>query len=365
MPLLVDARNCHPYGAVFYVLLLVLTGCLNKPPEFLSEGTVGGGADVQQRIDNVLNDVFADRKLTVEKHAAWQVLHGVLAFQKSFEISTKQGDVPALQYLLDGGTLDGWTLETVDDAKAKKRRIRARMEPGGYVGQGHFDQWLAIIAQADLPSTHPVILGGHKYFLRDFLTQTQQDVPFNTDEEWSWTLIGLTQYLSTDSEWIAADGKTWSIQRLVGRELDQDLPNSTCGGTHRLIGLAMALQKRRAEQLPMSGVWREATELITEAARVAKELQNGDGSFSSNYLSRPGISADSAKVLTTTGHMLEFLALTLPAEELAEPWMRRAVLRICRLLEETRDLPLECGALYHAVHGLRVYRERAFGDEDQ
>ena len=30
--------------------------------------------------------------------------------------------------------------------------------------------------------------------------------------------------------------------------------------------------------------------------------------------------------------------------------------------ERTRELDLECGALYHAAHGLVLYRERVWGE---
>jgi len=102
----------------------------------------------------------------------------------------------------------------------------------------------------------------------------------------------------------------------------------------------------------------EAKNHLDNAVTIAKQLQNSDGSFSSNYFARSGVSADTANVLASTGHTLEFLALTLSAEELREPWILRAVNRLCSLLESSEDYPLECGALYHAVHGLQIFLER-------
>ena len=32
-----------------------------------------------------------------------------------------------------------------------------------------------------------------------------------------------------------------------------------------------------------------------------------------------------------------------------------------RLFEETREMPVECASLYHAAHGLKLYRLRRFG----
>ena len=65
--------------------------------------------------------------------------------------------------------------------------------------------------------------------------------------------------------------------------------------------------------------------------------------------------------IRTTGHCLEFLALTLTKAELAQPWITRAAVHLCDLFEQTKELPLDCGATYHALHGLQVYREKRWG----
>ena len=55
------------------------------------------------------------------------------------------------------------------------------------------------------------------------------------------------------------------------------------------------------------------------------------------------------------------LALALDDETLKQPWMVRAVDRLCDLFRQTKNIDLECGSLYHATHGLMEYRERRFG----
>ena len=41
--------------------------------------------------------------------------------------------------------------------------------------------------------------------------------------------------------------------------------------------------------------------------------------------------------------------------------MTRAVQHLVQALELTEEYDLECGALYHAVHGLMIYRDRMYG----
>jgi hypothetical protein len=41
--------------------------------------------------------------------------------------------------------------------------------------------------------------------------------------------------------------------------------------------------------------------------------------------------------------------------------MTRAADRLVTLLEQTADVDVECGALYHAAHGLLLYSDRVCG----
>jgi hypothetical protein len=49
-------------------------------------------------------------------------------------------------------------------------------------------------------------------------------------------------------------------------------------------------------------------------------------------------------------------------QELRQEWVTRAVVSLCELLQATESVELDCGALYHAIHGLVLYRQRRFED---
>lgn len=349
-----------------YVIVMMISvcclGCLRTIDTTAKIPPAVSSLDAE--IASTLEHVLKKRMLSTEVHAAWQVLHGVLAYGNEFPVQTSDGKQSALQYLLDGGSLNGWTFESGDSFADGRNGLRAIMEPGGYAGQGHADQWLAVLAQSNLELGQEIRIGSKIYLISDFLAQVKNDVPYNVESEWSWTLIGLTWYLPTSSTWTAGDGNQWSIEELVRRELQQEIQSSTCGGTHRLIGLSMALNKHRADGGEMTPLWQDVERTLKAAADTAQQFRNVDGSLSSNYFSRPGIPADSAKMLATTGHTLEFLAITLPKDRLREPWVEAAVVRLCNLLNDATEVPLECGGLYHAVHGLVVYQDRAFGEPD-
>jgi hypothetical protein len=141
-----------------------------------------------------------------------------------------------------------------------------------------------------------------------------------------------------------------------------------CGGTHRLIGLSIALNNYRAQKpgVELTGGWLAAKRRIDWAVKQAEAMQTGaTGAFSIAFFMRPSNSKNIDEHLAATGHILEFLGFALSKEQLEQPWVRKAVVYLCGLLERTRHIDLECGALYHAAHGLVLYRDKVFGPRNE
>jgi hypothetical protein len=350
-------------GRLWCLILITMAGCLGTSHTDTIADLPAPDLSTQQladAVDRVLNDTLTQRRLNTETQAAWQILHGVLAYGQAFPVDHGEGTSNVVAYLQKGGSVRGFVLQAgrILDETNDRRGLIAVMQPGTKAGQGHADQWLAILAQADLTLSDTIQADGRTFTMSDFVEQVKWDVPRNLDQEYSWTLIGLTQYFPTSASWEAADGETWSIERLVELESDYALGDGPCGGTHRLIGLAMALEARRREGLPIKGVWAEAAARVQQGVLNARRYQNQDGSFSTHYVNRGGTSRDLAQNLGTTGHLVEFLAIALPDDEIQAPWVQAAVNNLCELFDKTQELDLECGALYHAAHGLVLYRNR-------
>lgn len=360
------SKWCHT--AIYLIPIAVsatalLVGCEPTSTAIdVDVATVPDDDKIRQELDDVLELTF-ERRLSMQVNAAWQILHGALAYKREFQVEHKGNLISAVDHILEGGRMKGWTTERGDhyDEAGDRYGLRAIVEEGTKAGQGHSDQWLAVLAQCDLGPEQEIVIEGDAYSMTDFVRQVQLDIPRNRIQEYSWTLIGLTTYLNTEAEWTAFDGSKWSIPRLVEIEATHDVGDGACGGTHRLIGLSMALNQHIASDGKIEGPWAQADERIKEAIKRAREYQNADGSFSTNYLARGGTSPDLAQNLGTTGHVLEFLTISLTNEQLQEPWVKRAVMNLCELFRKTKSIELECGALYHAAHGLVLYRERVFG----
>jgi hypothetical protein len=316
-----------------------------------------------QRIDAALAHARDNRRLDASVHGAWQVVHGILAFGRDFPLQHDGTDSAALDYLLDGGRLTGWNLRKGSPG------VIALLEEGSNTGQGHPDQWLGYLSQCGrhgIPRDTKLVVGKKTFTVNDLLTQAQADI--RPGQEATWTLMALSAYLPPDATWTASDGSKWSTERVVEMEADADIVSSACGGAHRLYGLVAALKKHRAatghtpEQF--SGGWAAAQEVIDECVDRARRFQQADGSFSIHSFERPGTSADVFARLSATGHIFEVLSLALDDEQLAEPWVTRAAERLVTLLEQTSDVDVECGALYHAAHGLLLYSDRVCGSTE-
>lgn len=319
--------------------------------------------ELKKQLDDALEFTYG-RRLNTRDHAGWQILHGCLAYKREFLVEHEGKEVPTVDFLLNGGKITGWDFEPgiVLDEATGRRGLRAITDPGTTSGQGHDDQWLGYLSDCALPLDADIVVNGEKYKVADYVAQMEYDVPRNMLKEYSWTLMALSQYRSHDYTWKAADGQEWSIAKLVEIELGHDLAASACGGTHRMVGLVMTYNRFKADGGKEQGVWKQLHDRIDECVRHAKEYQSPDGLLSTNYFARPGNSADLADSLGNAGHVLEFLTLALNDEELREPWVRRAAQAECKLFRTTKKVNVECGALYHAAHALRLYRERLFGD---
>lgn len=285
---------------------------------------------------------------------AWQIVHGILAFGPELQINIDGKLRPALDFLFTGGETRGWVL------MPGPKGLKDVEEPGSKSGEGHDDQWLGYIAQCGVDPETPIEAGGREFKVADLVSQAQWDV--HEGMEATWTLMGFSVYLPLDAKWQASDGGEWSIERLVKMECAQELYSSTCGGTHRMYGIACALNRYLDEGGELTGTWKAADDKIRAAVDAAREYQQPDGGFSVNFFERSSASPDLNLRINTTGHVFEFLALALSDEELRQPWVTRAAEYLCTLLSATADAPLECGGLYHAVHGLVLYRLRRFAD---
>jgi hypothetical protein len=339
------------------------TGSQTGTPSPGDAATPAADDELRALLDETI-DFTGRRQLSTADNAAWQVVHGILAYGGDLKLVHRGQAYSALDYLLNGGSLNGWRLTPGE------KGLDCVLEAGSKTGMGHEDQWLGYMSFQGLSPDQKIVVpvdGGQREFtLMDLVAEAQWDI--YDGQECTWTLMGLSSYLPLDSEWQASDGTPWTIERIVDFEASQDLNDSACGGSHRLCALTVALNRYQQEtgkkDAELSGSWLKARQKIDESLATIRSWQQPDGSFSTEYFIRPATSPDAGDRLSTTGHQLEFLTLALSPEELREPWVVRAVQHLCLVFDLTRDLALECGGLYHSARALQNYRYVVFGPRE-
>lgn len=357
----VTVRGWRLLPPFLFLPWLLMGGCSHPDAQLPQSATITATdpTAVISRIDRVLAACRDGRRLDTAIHGGWQVVHGILAFGAEFPIVHEGREVPALDYLLDGGHLQGWVLRPGSSG------VIAVTEPGSTLGQGHPDQWLGYLSQCGergMSLDRSLLVGGRAFTVRDLLTQAQADI--RPGQEATWTLMAFSTYLPPEAEWTASDGERWDLARIVAMEAAAEPAESACGGAHRLFGLTTAVRRQAATAGPVgdeAGPWLAARDRITDCIDRARRYQQEDGSFSTQYFERAATSPDVFAKLGATGHIFEFLAVAIDDEDLTAPWILRAADRLCSLLEQTADIDVECGALYHAAHGLVLYRQRLAG----
>jgi hypothetical protein len=291
------------------------------------------------------------RYLHVDEYTPWQIMHGLLALRKDYRLQTKQGTVSAIDFVSSGPMFRGepWFQKTAHGGRAHPFNIPYHFE-------GHVNQFPALLCMSGLPTTHQLQTPDGPITIGDIVDNAKMTV--NTNEEITWTLWFLTQYIPQNSEWVNQQGQSWSIAKLIQIQVNDPVHDAPCGGTHGLFALAFARNACLSQQGKIRGVWMNAEMKLRQHIELARQLQNADGSFSSNWFRGRGFSADFKERIKTSGHMLEWLMMALPENRLDEVWVRRAIQCVANDLINNANAPAECGPMYHALHALVLYRER-------
>ena len=298
-------------------------------------------------------EFYRGRLLNTRDHNPWEVMHTIVAY--GVESQVRIGG-PRGEPLTAVGTLC-FNRPCHDQRLFQLTRDGFYLKKGPGV-QGHFGQLLAMLALARVRRDYPINVGGKTFRVEDLIKHEKATCVAGT--ELTFKLIGLAHYLDSNVTWRSETGETWNVHRLVREELAQPIRGVACGGTHRLAGLSLAVRKRSKRGRPLNGAYGRARQFIRQYHNYAFALQNSDGSFSTEWFRGPGAKQDPDRRLQTTGHILEWLLMSLPAESLTRPQTVKAVKYLTRHMLRGRRRDWEIGPLGHAIHALAIYDERVF-----
>jgi hypothetical protein len=291
------------------------------------------------------------RPVDADELRPWSIMHGLIAYGQDTEIVARGQTVNAVVYLCGNGAGNDKRL-----MEAPQGRLHLQVGPGY---QGHAAQFLAMLAQSHVPTDQPMQVDGHAFTVADLIEYEMRKCRSGT--ELTFQLMALSHYLDSEAVWTSDDGQQWSIARLLREEMAQPINAAACGGTHRLMAISYAVARRYQQGYPFDTTWRTAARYIQDYHNYTLNLQNPDGSFSTEWFRERGNDNSAAKRLYTTGHILEWLAFSLPPERLTEPGVVRAVDYLTSLMLAAPGYELDIGPRGHALRALRLYEERVFG----
>jgi hypothetical protein len=309
---------------------------------------------LQQRVGAAIENVR--RRDLLVTYSFWTVFHGILGLGPDAElVDPAQGKrFNAVEYIRNGGKILGMEFVPTDHG-LEVPFVKQ------FPGQGHQDQFVAEMTQQGLPLDTQFIVDGKNYTFRDFVKQSQMQTSVTGKQELDWALIVIGENLGTDASWTNKYGEKLSFEDVVRYELTKPIEKAACGGTHRLFGLSWAYHTHMHRGGKKTDIWNQVAAHTAKYQKMAKDYQNPDGSFSTNYFVGKGNVRKDDLRISTTGHVLEWLSLSLTDEELRQPWMQQAAGELAVLILNNRDEPIESGGLYHATHALILYHTRVMG----
>ncbi|HEX4149821.1 MAG TPA: hypothetical protein VHY20_12570, partial [Pirellulales bacterium] len=262
--------------------------------------------------------VYGAPRLNSRDHTPWELLHSIIAYGVRSQVHEGSPDgrvINAIGCLCYNFPCRGYRVLDIQENHVVARK--------GVGLQGHHGQLLAVLAQSHVPVDYSMQCNDHKFTVADLIES--EKLSCETDMELTFKLISFAHYLDTDASWKSSQGETWSISRLIKEEIKAAIVGAPCGGTHRLMGLSYAVHRRRDSGKELNGEFRRAKVYTDDFHAYTFKLQSADGSFSTDWFRSAASAPDLGRRLQTTGHTLEWLAYSLPTDELTEPRMVRAV----------------------------------------
>lgn len=312
---------------------------------------------VRNKIRHVLK-MYYKRPLNSRDHDPWEIMHGMLAYgvySRILQDGPRGNPITAVGWLCYNRPCKNKTLLYLNN----DNELRARWGVGL---QGHYGQFLAMLAQCRVTNNYPVRVNDKQFVVNDLVAAEKKTC--HSGEELSFKLISLMHYCPSDVVWVDERGSKWDIPRLIREELKQPVRGAPCGGTHRLGGLSLAVRTRQMRNEPIDGEYLRAKEFVDKYEQYAMQFQNSDGSFSTKWFRGAGNDKDKNRRIKTSGHILEWLMYTLDEEELYQPKVVRAVDYVASLMARDYNHDWEVGPLGHATHALVLYDERVFQIHD-
>ncbi|MFK8112404.1 MAG: hypothetical protein AB8B91_09385 [Rubripirellula sp.] len=290
------------------------------------------------------------RPEVANERSNWGMLHSIMVYGIDTKVRVERKSYSAIAWMAGNNACRGQRILTDESG-----RLSAR---SGVGLQGHQAQMLAVFSLCGVPIDYPLYAGDNQYTVKDLVESEM--LACKSGEELTFTLIGLAHYLDTDAVWQDERGESWDFERLIREELAQPIVGAACGGTHRLMGYAHALRKRRAEGKSITGEWKRAETYTRDFTNYVYQLQNRDGSISTDWFEGREDNGDMDRKIQTTGHMVEWLLTITPDSQLQNRRLVSAINFLASTMYKERGHEWKIGPKGHALRSLAMFYDRVY-----
>lgn len=190
------------------------------------------------------------------------------------------------------------------------------------------------------------------------------------EKDLSQTLIALSYYLPPDAEWVAGDGETWTLERIVQNELERPFELGEAASANQLLGLLCAIRcwQMHTNHAPLTDSGEKANAYLQRFQKFVLEIQNDIGVWHPEFFKKKGVTPNQpTEMLLASGHILRWLVTITPRSELNDPRIFKAVTTLNELLEyqltywdPSNASGTEIEGIMAALHALTIYEKRRF-----
>lgn len=311
------------------------------------------------------------RPLTTQHNSPCEVLCMALpygadarVYQPSPNANPRDRQAPKGSYIYSIGTLcwnypcGGKTLLRSDD-----RRIIAKVG-NGY--QRRPASLLAMLAMSNIMPSYEMKVDGGIYTISNLIES--EKVAVSKGMNLSMALVGLSFYGEARETWKNEMGETWSIEKMVVEELNRNIDQGSSDVTDWLLGLTAAINLYEEEGRALRGPMALAKRQIKTYQDFVLSVQNEHYLWHPKFFLFRGITPDAYEAAYSGGHVLRWLILSLPENQLSDIKVRRAVANLAATVNRIpantpagslSDKQIE--GIGVALHALSLYHQRVFG----
>jgi hypothetical protein len=224
------------------------------------------------------------------------------------------------------------------------------------------------MAMSNIMPNYEMRVGGNSFTIADLIESERQLV--SRGMNMSMVLVALSFYGSSTDQWQNDFNEAWSIERMVTNELNRSIDQGTSDVTDWLLGLTAAVALYESESIPIRGPMALAKRQLKVYQDFVMTIQNDQHLWHPKFFLYKGFNQNAFETMFSGGHILRWLAFSLPDEELRDPQIIKSVMSLTSTVNRVRPETMannlsarQLESMAVSLHALSLYYQRAFGEE--